>query len=125
MKLNQRDHKIILKDQGMGYQSAEIIGKNIIYENDNLVEIDLSSNQLQSNFKIIAQAVRSNTRLVALTMKNNQINGHEHSDDIKMMIHNHPTLVKLDLSNEEMNINKNKLRNHGAISLIEGILTSE
>ena len=46
MKLNQKDHKINLKDQGMGFQSANIIGKHLIENNINLVEIDLSSNQL-------------------------------------------------------------------------------
>jgi hypothetical protein len=58
-------------------------------------------------------------------MKNNQINGHEHAEDLRAIVYNHPSLYKLDLSNDEMNINKNKLRNVGAKALIDGILSSD
>ena len=58
-------------------------------------------------------------------MRNNQINGHEHADDLRAIVHNHPSLYRLDLSNEEMNINKNKLRNTGVVAIIEGIMASE
>ena len=37
---------------------------------------------------------------------------------------NHPTLYSIDFSNSEMNVNKNKLRNTGAIAIVEGILES-
>lgn len=55
-------------------------------------------------------------------MKNNQINGSEHARDIKTIIKNHPSLTKIDFSNAEMNVNKNKLKNIGAQAIIEGIL---
>lgn len=47
-------------------------------------------------------------------MKNNQLNGPEHALDIKEIIKNHPTLSFIDFSNNEMNVNKNKLKNIGA-----------
>jgi len=41
------------------------------------------------------------------------------------MIKNHPTLTKIDFSNNEMNTNKNKLKNIGAKAIVEGILETE
>lgn len=57
-------------------------------------------------------------------MKNNQLNGLDHAQDIKEMIINHPSLSIIDFSNTELNVNKNKLRNIGAVAIIEGILMS-
>ena len=70
------------------------------------------------------QGVRKNDRLIQLVMRNNQLNGNEHGEDIKDIIRNHPSLTILDLSNNEMNVNKNKLRNVGAVAIVEGILES-
>lgn len=36
MQLNQRDDRISLRDQGMGSQSAEVIGKFILKNNENV-----------------------------------------------------------------------------------------
>ena len=58
-------------------------------------------------------------------MKNNQLDGREHSEGIKAIVKNHPSLSIVDFSNIEMNVNKNKLRNQGAVALIEGILESD
>jgi hypothetical protein len=58
-------------------------------------------------------------------MKNNQLNGHDHAHDIKDMILNHPSLSVIDFSNSELIVNKNKLRNQGAVAIIEGILQSK
>jgi hypothetical protein len=68
--------------------------------------------------------IKKNSRLIALIMKNNQLNGIDHSQDIKEMIMNHPSLSVIDFSNTELNVNKNKLRNQGAVAIIEGILMS-
>lgn len=38
---------------------------------------------------------------------------------------NHPSLHIIDFSNSEFNINKNKLRDVGAIAIVEGILESK
>ena len=57
-------------------------------------------------------------------MKNNQLSGAEHADDLKSIVKNHPTLFSIDFSNHEVNVNKNKLRNVGAIAIVEGILES-
>jgi hypothetical protein len=58
-------------------------------------------------------------------MKNNQLNGLDHAQDIKEMILNHPSLSVIDFSNSELIVNKNKLRNQGAVAIIEGILQSK
>ena len=57
-------------------------------------------------------------------MKNNQLHGPEHAFDIKEIIKNHPTLSFIDFSNNDMTINKNKLKNIGAQAIVEGILES-
>jgi hypothetical protein len=69
--------------------------------------------------------VKKNNRIIALIMKNNQLCGADHSDDIRDMIMNHPSLSIIDFSNTELNVNKNKLRNQGAIAIIQGILGSK
>ena len=51
MKLNQRDDRISFRDQGMSFESAIVIGKKILAGNENLTKIDLSNNQLQTNFR--------------------------------------------------------------------------
>lgn len=124
MMLHQRNDRINLKDNGLSFYSAMIIGQKIIGKNDNLLRIDLSNNQLQQNFKYIVAGIRKNKRLISLTMKNNQLNGPEHAEDIKKIIKNHPTLSFIDFSNSELNINKNKLKNIGAKAIVEGILES-
>ena len=125
MKLHQRSDRISLKDQGFNFASAAVIGKRIIGKNDNLVKIDLSNNQLQQNFRPIVKGIKNSKRLISLTMKNNQLHGPEHALDIKEIIKNHPTLSFIDFSNNEMNINKNKLKNIGAQAIVEGILESQ
>ena len=52
-------------------------------------------------------------------MRNNQINGTEHAEDLIQIIKDHPSLSILDLSNSELNVNKNKLRNGGVIAIVE------
>ena len=57
-------------------------------------------------------------------MKNNELNGHEHAEEIKKIVKNHPSLSIIDFSNNELNVKKNKLRNLGANAIVEGILES-
>lgn len=52
------------------------------------------------------------------------MSGNEHGEDLKNIVKNHPSLNMIDFSNSEFNINKNKLRNNGAVAIIEGILES-
>ena len=46
MKMNQKSDRICLKDQQLGPNSAEVIGKLILANNSDLLKIDLSNNQL-------------------------------------------------------------------------------
>jgi hypothetical protein len=47
MRMHQKGDRICLKDQQMGFNSAEVIGKLILANNSDLLKIDLSNNQLQ------------------------------------------------------------------------------
>lgn len=125
MLMNQRVDRVCLKDQGLSTFAAHVIGNKILSHNEELLRIDLSNNQLQTNFKALVHGIRNNSRLISLTMRNNQINGQDHADDLKAIVKNHPTLSILDFSNTELNINKNKLKNVGAAALVEGILETE
>ena len=71
------------------------------------------------------KGIVKNQRLISLTMRNNQINGLHDAFDIKTIIKNHKSLSAIDFSNNELNVNKNKLRNQGAAAIIEGILDSK
>lgn len=125
MKLHQRNDRINLHDQGMSSASAFVIGKYLIAENADLQKLDLSSNQLQHNFTQIVQGIQKNNRIISLTMKNNQLSGADHFEDLKALVKNHPSLTLIDFSNSETNINKNKLKNIGVQALVEGILETE
>ena len=125
MQLNQRDDRINFNNQGMSYQSAQVISKYILSGNEEIQKIDLSNNQLQTNFRQIVNGIRKNTRLISLVMKNNQLNGLDHAQDIKDIVQNHPSLSIIDFSNSELIVNKNKLRNQGAVAIVEGILQSK
>lgn len=125
MLLTQRCNKVCLKDQKLGYYSAKVISEQILTRNEDIMSIDLSNNQLQQNFGVLVKGLTMNSRLVSLTMRNNQVNGSEHGADIKAIIKNHPTLTLIDFSNLEMNVNKNKLKNVGVQAIIEGILETE
>jgi len=55
----------------MSQASAKIIGKKLLMGNNELLKIDLSNNQLQSNFKEIVHGIKKNHRLIQLVMRNN------------------------------------------------------
>lgn len=108
----------------MSFYSARLIGKEIISENENLLSIDLSNNHLQKNMKPIVDGIRHNSRLISIIMKNNEIDGREHSDYLKEIVKNHPSLTHIDFGNTDLNVRKNKIRNKGAKAIVDGILES-
>lgn len=57
-------------------------------------------------------------------MRNNLLNGIEQAEDLKRLVSGHPSLTRIDLSNTDMNISKNKIKNAGAQALLMGILES-
>ena len=83
MQMNQRKDRIILKDQGLAYASAKVISKMLIENNNELLKVDLSNNQLQSNFRYLVDGICNNHRLISIVMKNNQLNGNEHAEGMK------------------------------------------
>ena len=124
MMFNQRNDRINFDNQGMSYFSAEHIGKDILSENENLLYIDLSNNQLQKNMRPIVNGIKNNQRLISLTMRNNEIDGREHGEYLKEIVKNHPTLTVIDFSNSDLYVRKNKIRDKGAKAIVDGIIES-
>lgn len=74
--------------------------------------------------KPIVDGIKKNTRLIAIIMKNNEIDGREHSDYLKEIVKNHASLTMIDFGNTDLNVRKNKIRNKGAKAIVDGILES-
>jgi Ran GTPase-activating protein (RanGAP) involved in mRNA processing and transport len=87
-------------------------------------KIDLSLNKLGSNLEPVVKALRGNTKLVALRLSNNEIGGSQNIALIKAMIKTHPSLIDLDLSNDDSNRLKNKLGNAGFEAIMEAMIDS-
>ena len=64
----------MLREQGFGAASAKALAK-IIGEADRLASLDLSLNNLSQGLQSLFHGVIDNSTLVALTMKNNSIDG--------------------------------------------------
>ena len=69
--------------------------------------------------------MKKNSRLISFTMRNNEIDGRDHCQELKEIVKNHPSLAIIDFSNSELIIKKNKIRNSGAKAIVEGILDSD
>ena len=72
--LSQSPCKLVLKEQGFGARSAKAIAK-IIRESDKLTQLDLSLNNLSTGLEALFHGIMDNRSLVALTLKNNSIDG--------------------------------------------------
>ena len=64
----------MLKEQGFGASSAKALSK-IIRETDKLTYLDLSLNNLSLGLSSLFHGIIDNRSLVALTLKNNSIDG--------------------------------------------------
>jgi hypothetical protein len=117
---DQATHKLVLKEQGYGSFSARAIAK-ILRTNDQIVSLDLSMNNLAEGFDDLLQGLRSADNLVSLRLRNNNIDGRKHHEQLFRLFKNHPTLTSIDLGNSENIKNRNRLYNEGLEAVIEGI----
>lgn len=106
----QKHERLELKEQGFGSKSVPILA-SIIRNKKQLTLIDLSYNKIGSNFKPLIDSIKMNLRIVALKLCNNEIQGSQHSELIRTMIQDHPSLTNIDFSNLDNNKNRNKLSN--------------
>jgi len=68
------ERKLVLKEQGYGAQSAKALAK-IIRETSTLTFLDLSLNNLHLGLETLFEGIIDNQSLVALSLKNNSIDG--------------------------------------------------
>ena len=116
---------MVLREQGFGAHSAKTLGK-ILRNNDHIVSMDLSLNNLNAGLNSLIAGIRNNNTLVALKMKNNSIDGRKFQQQIFDLVHEHPSLVSLDLGNSCSVVkNRNHIHNEGLAAIIEGISQSK
>ena len=72
--LDQSPQRLVLKEQGFGAFSAKALSK-IIRETEQITYLDLSLNNLSLGLQSLFHGIIDNKSLVALTLKNNSIDG--------------------------------------------------
>jgi hypothetical protein len=85
----------------------------------------LSLNKLGTNLEPVIKGLRGNNQLIALRLSNNEIGGNQNIQLIKGLIKSHPSLVDIDLSNDDSNQLKNKLGNSGFEAVMEAVIDSK
>ena len=90
---------------GFGFKSAPVLSQlfKVGAAFANWIHIDLSLNKLGGNLEPIVKGLRGNNRLVSLRLSNNEIGGSQNIALLKSLVKSHPTLVDLDLSNDDSN----------------------
>lgn len=66
--------KLILREMGFGASSAKALSK-IIRKDENLVEIDLSMNNLSNGLESLVFGISNNYNVISVKLKNNSIDG--------------------------------------------------
>ncbi len=85
----------------------------------------MSLNKLGTNLEPVIKGLRGNNQLIALRLSNNEIGGNQNIQLIKGLIKSHPSLVDIDLSNDDSNQLKNKLGNSGFEAVMEAVIDSK
>jgi len=78
---DQSPSKLVLREQGFGSFSAKALSK-IIRKSDEITSIDLSLNNLSLGLQSLFHGIIDNQSLVALTLKNNSIDGRRFQQQI-------------------------------------------
>ena len=115
--LDQNPQRIVLKEQGFGASSAKALAK-IIRETDKLIYLDLSLNNLSFGLKSLFHGIIDNQSLVALTLKNNSIDGRKFQQQIFDLVFQHPSLTSLNLGNNLTVKNRNRIHNEGLSAIL-------
>ena len=114
----------MLREQGFGAASAKALAK-IIRESDRLASLDLSLNNLSQGLQALFHGVIDNSTLVALTMKNNSIDGRRFQQEIFDLVYEHPSLASLNLGNTLTVKNRNRIHNEGLSAILQAVATSQ
>lgn len=106
------NRKFIMKESGLGYQSAKIIG-DILKDTNYFAYVDLSKNLLKDfgAIKLVRRVALSNI-IVHLDLSSNEISP-EGSELLLEILNGHSSLVSLDLSSHE-GLHRNRLSLLGA-----------
>jgi hypothetical protein len=75
--LEQEPHKLVLKEQGYGAQSAKALAK-ILRQNQVLTSLDISMNNIHLGLDEFISGLRQNDRIVSLKLRNNNIDGRKY-----------------------------------------------
>ena len=114
-----------LREQGFSAHSAKALGK-ILRGNEHIRSIDLSLNTLHTGLPSLVRGICDNDTLVAVKLRNNNIDGRKHQQLLFDLVHEHPSLASLDLGNS-CNVvkNRNPIHDEGLAAIIEGIAQSK
>jgi hypothetical protein len=117
--------RLALNDMGFGSHSAPVlcqllrVGGSI----QDWTHVNLSLNKLGLNLAPILNGLRKNTKLVSLRLANNDLGSNmNHVHLIRTFLMEHPSLTSIDLSNDDSNLNKNRLSNIGLEAVIDAML---
>ena len=114
----------MLTEQGFGAHSAKELFK-ILKNTRQIISMDLSKNNLSLGLDQFVQGVRENDRIVALKLRNNNIDGRKFQQQLFNLVWGHPSLTALDLGNSDAIKNRNRIYNEGFMALIDGIASCE
>lgn len=115
--------KLVLREQGYGLLSAKAIGR-IMDKNPQITTLDLCMNNINLGLDLLISALKKNSSIVCLKLKNNNIDGRRFTEDLYSLVHEHPSLTALDLGNSENIKNRNRIYNEGLKAIIEGMADS-
>ena len=115
--------RLVLKEQGFGAASAKALAK-IIRETDKLTQLDLSLNSLSLGLEALFHGVIDNQSLVALTLRNNSIDGRRFQQQIFDLVYEHSSLTSLNLGNFLTVKNRNRIHNEGLSAILQAVATS-
>jgi hypothetical protein len=116
----------MLNDMGFGLKSSLVLSQLLKVGGSisDWTHVDLSMNKLGLNLVPVLSGLRQNTKLVSLRLANNDLSS-SHIYLLKNFIMEHSSLTALDLSNDDSNLNKNRLSNTGLEAVIEAIIDSK
>jgi len=116
--------KLVLHEQGFGAFSAKALAK-IIREAHQLVSLDLSLNNLSLGLEKLFGGIIDNNSLVAVSLRNNSIDGRKFQQQIFDLVFEHPSLASLNLGNAQTVKNRNRIHNEGLSAILQAVATSK
>jgi len=97
----------------------------IIRSADSLTALDLSLNNLNLGLDKLVGGIIDSTSLVAVTLKNNSIDGRKFQQQLFDLVYEHPSLASLNIGNSFSVKNKNRIHNEGLSAILQAVATSK